>query len=181
MGPGYDQIVRLLNHLRKEFQFQFEGFADWDEDRVAKETGLAADDARQARKRLASEPIRWQDSTDRWTEFTAQLENYHLRTLRGGRFDHILGNQADKAHAMQYLLHLYTEHESDVQWQAIAAGDSPNDLTMLQIATIAVVIPAASGKTLDAANHDSTLFASDPGPVGWNAAINEILDRFDLP
>jgi hypothetical protein len=52
---------------------------------------------------------------------------------------------------------------------------------MLRSASIAVVIPSASGKTLDAAQRDSTLFASEPGPVGWNAAINEILDRFRFP
>ncbi len=181
MGPAYRQIVDLLRSLRDEFSFRFEGFADWDAGRVATETGLPAVDALLARERLASEPIQWKDTPERWTEFERQLERYHLRTLRGGRFDHILGNQADKANAMQNLLQMYAEREGDVRWQAIAAGDSPNDLAMLQNASFAVVIPAASGKTLEATAGDSTLFASDPGPVGWNAAINEILDRFHLP
>ncbi|MCR9143499.1 MAG: HAD-IIB family hydrolase [bacterium] len=181
MGPGYQQIVKVLQQLREEHGFQFEGFADWDAERVVEATGLPAADAQKARERLASEPIQWRGSAESWKIFTAELERCHLRTLRGGRFDHILGAQADKAHAMQKLLEMYTEHESDVRWQTIAAGDSPNDLSMLEHASIAVVIPAASGKTLDAAKGDSTLFASDPGPVGWNAAINEILDRFQLP
>jgi mannosyl-3-phosphoglycerate phosphatase len=181
MGPGYEQIVKLLRDLREEFSFQFEGFSDWDEDRVAVLTGLPRADAVHARERLGSEPIQWKGSPESWAQFTELLRRNHLRTIRGGRFEHILGGQADKARAMQNLLSMYAEREGDVHWQAIAAGDSPNDISMLEEANIAVVIPAASGKTLDAARRDSTLFASDPGPVGWNAAINEILDRFQLP
>ena len=181
MGPTAAQIVKLLQQLREEFGYTFEGFADWDVERVAAETGLTTDQAMFARQRLASEPIRWLDTPERRETFTAQLTEYHLRTVRGGRFDHVVGNQADKASAMQYLLDMYAEREADVRWQTIAAGDSPNDLAMLQNAAIAVVIPAASGTTLDAANQATTLFAKEPGPVGWNAAINEILDRFHLP
>jgi mannosyl-3-phosphoglycerate phosphatase family protein len=173
--------VKLLRSLRAESSYQFEGFADWDDRRVAAETGLPVEDARHAQQRFGSEPIHWRDTAERWSDFTRELERYHLRTIRGGRFDHILGAQSDKSNAMQTLLEMYGTLGGDSQWRAIAAGDSPNDLAMLQNANIAVVIPAASGKTLDTAKRDSTLFASDPGPVGWNAAINEILDRFHLP
>lgn len=184
MGPSYDRVVDLLHSLRSEYGYQFEGFADWDTERVMQETGLSRAESALARQRCGSEPIDWQDSDERREEFCKHLETAHLRTIRGGRFTHILGSQADKASAMQHLLQHYAQTnaaDDDSQWRTIAAGDSPNDLAMLESANIAVVIPAASGKILDAQKRDSTLFAREPGPVGWNAAINEILDRFELP
>ena len=113
MGPTAAQIVKLLQQLREEFGYTFEGFADWDVERVAAETGLTTDQAMFARQRLASEPIRWLDTPERRETFTAQLTEYHLRTVRGGRFDHVVGNQADKASAMQYLLDMYAEREAE--------------------------------------------------------------------
>ena len=60
----------------------------------------------------------------------------------------------------------------------MALGDSPNDAQMLGAADIAVVIPPKKGCTL-MLEASRVLYASEPGPIGWNAAMNTLLDELE--
>jgi len=60
----------------------------------------------------------------------------------------------------------------------IALGDSANDATMLAAADIAIQIPQKHAITTTALIQDQKLIiAPEPGPSGWNAGVNSLLDQ----
>ena len=107
-------------------------------------------------------------------QFLAQLEQHQLSTLQGGRFLHVLGS-TDKARPIHYLLQRYQQSWGEVGWQSIALGDSKNDAAMLLAVDYAVLVknPEAAPFPL---NREKILRTDGIGPVGWNQAIETLLN-----
>jgi len=175
-GPNRSDLLDLLHDLRNEAGFHFRGFADMEPAEVADLTGLSMEGANLARQRLASEPIVWEGSDEALQQFRHKLESANLRLLKGGRFFHVMG-PVDKAEALLWLTRQYRATWSQRGWMTVALGDSPNDRAMLEVAEIAVVIPAASGHPLDLSRKKNLYLPEEPGPCGWQDAMNRILDR----
>ena len=91
-------------------------------------------------QRHVSEPILWHDSETQWEKFSTQLEAKGIRTLRGGKFIHLMG-RADKADGFMITRELYKAQFPISPWTTVAVGDSANDQSMLESADIAIVIP----------------------------------------
>lgn len=173
-GPQYDDLRRIFERLREEGGYRLRGFGDLDDAAVAELTGLSLPDAGRARRRLSSEPFVWEDDPDRLPEFEARIVAAGLALTRGGRFYHLGGAAADKGKALRFLMEEYHRRFPDDGLKSVALGDSPNDLSMLRAADIPVVVPAARGARL--VLDRPALLASAAGPVGWNEAIQNILD-----
>ncbi|BBP43715.1 HAD-IIB family hydrolase [Thiosulfativibrio zosterae] len=170
IGQPYAEIRSYIKHLRKHYHWQFEGFGDWTVSEVMGHTGLHSNDAVLAMEREVTEPILWQDSPENLELFKQALAAEHLVLKQGGRFYHVMGNH-DKADAMHFLVN--KEYFSCGQHcQTIALGDSENDLSMLNYADFAVVLPNASGRVLEVSN---AIYASDPAPMGWVNAVESLL------
>lgn len=173
-GTPYPKLVKQLQSLRQQRGYHFTGFNDYSVAAVAAATGLDSTRAALAKQRLCSEPIRWEDSDDSLLEFQTEIAKLDLQLLRGGRFYHVLSIEADKGKALRWLLEHYRSSAPSTRWRSIALGDGPNDQAMLEAADIAVVIPSLSG--LSPKPKDTTvIYASEPGPVGWNQTILDIL------
>lgn len=167
-------ILECVHRLRQQQSWKFVGFSDWSIAEIAAETGLDRQAAQAAAHRLATEPILWQDTDARWAEFESKLQAHGIRALRGGHFIHLMGT-ADKADGLRAVLQLYRHHDPTVQWHTVALGDSPNDADMLNAADIAVVIPDSRGRRLQP-TAPRVIMADAAGPVGWNTAVQTILD-----
>jgi mannosyl-3-phosphoglycerate phosphatase len=79
-----------------------------------------------------------------------------------------------KADAMTQVIHAL---KPDL---TLALGDAPNDVEMLEQADLGVIVanPHHASLPLLAGERDGRIIRTrDPGPVGWNIAVNEILDR----
>ncbi|MGD2118315.1 MAG: HAD-IIB family hydrolase [Chromatiales bacterium] len=174
-GPTYSNILKTIHQLRDEYGFKFRGFKDMDAEEVAADTGLPLENAVKARQRLCSEPLLWQDSNERLAEFIADLSQYGLRLVLGGRYWHAMGN-VSKALAMQEMLACFTSAGLQ-QPLVIAAGDSPNDAEMLQAADIAIVVRRSDGRWLEVEGRQQTIRTELAGPAGWNQAVLQILDQ----
>lgn len=174
-GKPYSELIPLLQDLRHKYGYRFTGFNDFSNAEIAAETGLDPENARLARERLCSEPIRWQDSQQALLDFQQHLSQYDLQLLRGGRFYHVLGKAADKGVALHWLLANYPDHNGS-NWYSIALGDGPNDQSMLDAADLAVVIPSESGVSPEPKNSQ-IIYAEEPGPSGWNHAVLGILAK----
>jgi mannosyl-3-phosphoglycerate phosphatase family protein len=172
-GLSRDVILAQAHALRAKFDYNFSGFADWSTDQVCEHTGLSRPMAERSLERHATEPILWDDTTERLAEFTAALATEGIRILRGGRFLHLMGI-ADKADGMRAALDLYKKQQPGTEWLVVSVGDSANDLAMLEAADIAVVIPHEDGPHIqpDAAQ---VIHAPAPSTVGWNEAILTII------
>jgi mannosyl-3-phosphoglycerate phosphatase len=172
-GPDYGWLTAELARLRAEQSYRFTGFADMSDETVARLTKLPRPAAHNARQRLASEPLVWQDSPDAFHRFSAELRSLGLRLLRGGRFWHVLG-MADKGTAMDRLVGVYRKNGLP-RPITVALGDSPNDLDMLRAADVPVVICRKDGSHLEPIGARGARFSVQPGPEGWNACVLQIL------
>jgi mannosyl-3-phosphoglycerate phosphatase len=173
LAPAYDRVLAVLERLRREQGFRFRGFHDMSVAEIAQDTGLTETGAGQARQRLCSEPLRWEDSAQALTRFTSALGEQELRLTRGGRYWHVLG-QADKAAACHRLAELYRYHGAG-DFTTLALGDGPNDRGMLAAADIAVVVRRKDGSALDTDPQARCIVTAEPGPAGWNAAVLQVL------
>ncbi len=172
-GKSYTELIDFVQLLRENKGYRFSGFNDFSVADVASETGLDLPQAKLAKQRLCSEPIRWDDGKDALAEFQRDLAKYDLQLLRGGRFYHILSKAADKGTALRWLLKHYPSPEKR-NWYSVALGDGPNDQSMLEAADLAVVIPSASGLSPEPKNT-TIIRAKEQGPNGWNQTVLEIL------
>lgn len=167
----------LLETLERARQagFRFQSFHAMSAAELADVTGLTTQQAELAKQRCATEPLIWQGTTLEREDFQRYLNKHGLQLQAGGRFWHVM-SPFDKADAMRYLVRRF-QRERGGQWHTIALGDGPNDQDMLASADIAVVIPGARSAELALTDHPCCHYASQPGPTGWNATLQTILDQ----
>lgn len=170
-------IVDHAHRLRQREGYQFEGFADWSVEQVIEHTGLNVAQATHSMARLATEPILWHDTEALWERFESELKAEGVRTIKGGRFIHLMGN-IDKAMGLKRVVELYRELNPDMEWHVVALGDSPNDLEMLSAAHTAVVIPNPRHPAGLSPAAPRIIHASEPGPTGWNQALLQLLEPY---
>lgn len=175
-GAGYSDIRQALVALRQRYDFEFRGFGDVTPKQVAVWTGLSETEATLAMQREASEPLVWFGNDLDFAHLKKCLAREGLALTRGGRFWHVMGVDAGKGQAVQWLAARYQ------QWQdkpvvSIGLGDGPNDLSMLEAVDYAVVIKGHH-------THDMPLHRNDParvfrttefGPQGWSQGLNHFI------
>lgn len=166
-GVSRVEILESLKSLRSKFKFK--GYSDVGVPEIMQWTGLERQSAERSADRHFSEPLVWQDSLEKEEEFCELVKERGLKTLRGGRFLHVLG-QTDKGKPLE---HLRKENVA-----IIALGDRPNDLAMLEAADIGVVIKAPGDYILEAVDM---LRSTETGPRGWAEMMTQILDQFQIP
>ena len=167
-------ILGISNTLRAEFDYQFEGFADWTPEELAQKTDLPLLSAERAAQRLATEPILWQDTQERWDAFEQAISEHGIQAIRGGRFIHLMG-QTDKANGLLKLTEYYQALYPTLSWTTVALGDSPNDIGMLTKADIGVVIPNPHRSEPLQIHAEHIIRAPHPGPVGWNVVVSNLV------
>lgn len=177
-GIPRSEIINLSHRLRDEHNFQFYGFADWDYVEVMNRTGLSREGAEQSLKRFGTEPIVWEDTEARWTDFQRLLLASNIKAVRGGRFIHLMGD-TDKARGLLDVSRRISFIPSFRNRQTIALGDSPNDEGMLSAADVAIVIPNPHHDEALNPSAKRVIRASEPGPIGWNIQINTLLDELE--
>ncbi|WP_036300096.1 HAD-IIB family hydrolase [Methylomarinum vadi] len=179
LGRPISDILSLTHAIRNRYGFSFRGFSDFSVDEVMRETGLTEKEARQAKQRLASEPLKWYDSEEKRLLFEHLLKEQGLQLVKGGRFWHVMG-QNDKGKAMAWLLNKYQQQQTQ-KIMTIALGDSQNDLPMLEQADYAAVIQRTDGSYLTVNKKADRLVRSrHPAPLGWREAIEQLFKKLKL-
>ncbi|MGD8594942.1 MAG: HAD-IIB family hydrolase [Gammaproteobacteria bacterium] len=178
LTPSYTEVLAVLQSLRREYGFKFQGFHDLSANEIAELTQLPLSKAQLAQQRLCSEPLVWLGDESGLQEFKTVLQQHNLQLLEGGRFWHVFG-LTNKGLAMQQLIDVYQNHGATI-CTTIALGDSPNDIDMLKKADIAIVIKRKDGTRMDYCVDDGLnkrLLVSDkPGPAGWNDTLTTVLE-----
>ena len=173
LGKDIQTILESIQPLREEFKF--ESYSQMSVERIAELTGLSLDEASLSSQRICSEPFVWNDSEENLELFTQKLKEMDLDILKGGRFYHIIGFSG-KGDALQFINDKYKSLFQNEDVYSIALGDSPNDLSMLEEADLAVVIPRADGTCISPVN-DNTIVAEYKGAKGWSQAVGQILNK----
>lgn len=174
------KILDLAYELRNLKGYNFTGFNDITAEELAERLELEIEPAKAALKRYGTEPIVWRDSDEALIAFKGALENVGITLIRGGHFHHLMPAVASKGAAMQSILDFYQKERSEFTWKTLAIGDSPNDLSMLELADEALVIPNPDNGTLQLKRADYTI-ADVSGPSGWGDAVIKLLNVFLCP
>jgi mannosyl-3-phosphoglycerate phosphatase len=167
----YQGLRDALAAVSPVYRSQYCGFYDMSDEQVARITGLALEDAVRARRRAFSEPGLWLGNDADKAAFVSQLEYHGVYAQQGGRFL-TLSFGANKAQQLSTLARQFQPATT------IALGDAPNDIEMLEAADIAVIVAnpdTTALPTLRTERNGCVLRTSDPGPIGWNATILDLL------
>lgn len=188
-GPEYEELTELLEKVKQEHRFQFLSFNEMSVRGVAEDTGLPLEKAEKAKQREATEPLKWLDSEDNLRHFAEVLRENKLTLIKGGRYYHVMDEGASKGKAAQAV-----KERLCSACQSVGLGDSPNDFSLLEFVDIPVVVrhhtgvhkvpPELSigfpkdfsgGLIQKFVKDKKILLTEEPGALGWNRAVLEIL------
>ena len=166
--------VNKLAEVASDFEGEFRNYSQMTADEIAELTGLSLEDARLSATRDYSEPVSWQGTEERKSEFITALQNSGVHILQGGRFIHLSGN-CDKGQALKWLAKQF-----DGSTLTIAIGDSQNDIAMLEVADEALLIPSPV-HALPSLNRTAGFRSGEGyGPIGWAEGVTAILEEHQL-
>lgn len=168
LGKSVADIRSFLETYRNEFELKFTCFADIPPEEVSMLTGLDVRSARRAMMRDYSETLL---SGAVNQVFYNALELEGLRSIKGSKFETIVGAKVNKGAAVQILKDLY-EREFE-QIRTFGIGDSVNDIEMLEEVDDAYLVqrPEGSWSAVEMAELKKMIGV---GPEGW-AKVAELV------
>jgi len=166
LGNSYDGIRKFVDARGRALGVR--GFGEMSVEEIMDRTGLDQADAERARQRDFSEPFVLEADSDMDALETA-ADEAGLAITRGGRFYHLMGAHQSKGRAVHLLQEAWSESQAEPV-RSVALGDGVNDVSMLDAADLAVLIPAP-GRPLPPVRRDDAVVAPMEGPAGWNAAV----------
>ncbi len=173
LGMQRERLLAWLNKECQDLKTHYLGFSEMSEAEVMAKTGLDHAGAKAAMQRAYSEPMEWLGDDHSKSVFIERAQNNGLQVLKGGRFLHLQG-VCDKGAALARLLSIYCLTHNK-RYQVLAAGDSHNDLAMLNLADRAVVVRSPVHAPLECAESVHADITDAEGPSGWARSIQKII------
>lgn len=178
LGVAYTELRKHLTEVRQETGIYLIGLGDAGISLLIDYCGLSHTEAELAMKRDYDEPFLLPGDDPAAVErVTLAFQARWLNVSRGGRFFHLSGN-TDKGLAVRILTHLF--QEGGHAFETVGLGDSPNDIPMLASVEHRFLVMRPGGF------HDPEVLGqglsglhvvAGEGPIGWNRAILDLLDR----
>ncbi|MBW1743338.1 MAG: HAD-IIB family hydrolase [Deltaproteobacteria bacterium] len=173
LGMPYADLRTIWEDIRQGEGFRMKGFSEMTVEEIATHSGLTFEEARLAARREYSEPFMFSDTPEQFERLTGLLKEKELRTTRGGRFYHLIGEN-DKGRAVRILSQIYSETYTDRTIQTIGLGDSDNDIPMLRHVDVPIVIRKKTGEWQRIQELDP-VYSDKAGPEGWAEEILALL------
>ncbi len=175
-GITYDRIRQILDRISEKYDYIIRGFHNSSRDEIIQKTGLDDTQAAMAMQREFSIPLFYDEKAQKILK--AEIDEHQLTILFGGRFMHLLG-KSNKGDALRNLMNMYQQKYPGANLLSVAAGDSPNDIDMLQESDYAILVKRHDGTHASVPDIADLIYASGIGPVGWNSEILSVLHRID--
>lgn len=169
MGVDVAFIRARLDIWRQRLGLDFTRMGEMSLADVMALTGLDERRAREAQQREGSEPFVWRGGDAELEALRQALESDGLQCTQGGRFWHAMGRHADKGRAVTWLIQRFAGLRGQVP-RALALGDGPNDLSMLEAVDHAVVIKGRHDLVVRPA-HTHVYYTDASGPEGWAEGV----------
>lgn len=176
LGCNYVTARAGLKAIAQDLGRPLKGFGDWTVDQVAQMTGLAPEDAKQAKAREFSEPFMTPKNVTP-EDLRQAVEDMGFRVVLGDRFSHLIGGEAGKGEAVRQLVALYQSVIPE-PLVTIGLGNSPNDLAMLEVVDHPVILPGENGPHPQLAERGWPV-APTVAPEGWAEAITDLLMQLE--
>lgn len=176
LGIPYAALRMALKDIERESGILLRGFGDMSEKEIAERTGLSMAAAALARQREYDEPLVLDASPKHIQQLDESIQARGLCLVRAGRFYHLSG-ATDKGVACRYLSEAYkcTAALAGDRVVTVGVGDSYNDVPLLANVDRPILVQKPDGSYDLRAAIPGLKFAPDPGPIGWNRAVMEIL------
>jgi mannosyl-3-phosphoglycerate phosphatase family protein len=168
--------LQVLANVADDFPGEFTGFHAAGPEKIAAMTGLSPAAAALANSREYSEPVQWLGTEQRKGEFIARLSESGANPLQGGRFLAVAGD-CDKGRALAWLRGVYRSHAEGGVLVDLAAGDSGNDVAMLEAAGTALLIRSPAHPFPALARETGVYLTERCGPAGWADGVEAWLRR----
>jgi mannosyl-3-phosphoglycerate phosphatase len=174
MGTSYARILGVFSELKRRLPGRLQGFSDMDVEEVARLTGLSREDAARAKEREYDEPFLLTDpATD--LETVKEIASSAGLSVTRGRFFHLTGPN-DKGRAVRVVKGVYAQ-ANGIAPRTIGLGDSPNDLPFLENVDFPILVQQPGGGYEPTIRLNNLTLAPGEGPVGWNEAVCELVER----
>lgn len=173
-GSPYSRLLEVFSLMKECLPGRLRGFSDLSIEEVARLTGLSYDEAARAKKREYNEPFVVVDPTANLDIIREIAETAGMSITRG-RFFHLTGDN-DKGRAVRILEEIYAG-ANGIAPRTIGLGDSPNDLPLLENVDFPVLVQKPGGRYEPSIRMDNLILAPGEGPVGWCAAVRELVER----
>ncbi|MCL6506203.1 MAG: HAD-IIB family hydrolase [Bryobacteraceae bacterium] len=169
-GVPHDDLVATLQLAASQTGVAVRGFHQMNVEEVRERSGLTEAEAYRAKQREYDEPFVILDAGGA-PRLLAAIERLGKRWTRGSRFYHLTGGN-DKAGAVIRLRKLFEQGLGPVT--TVGLGDGLNDAEFLAVVDVAILIPSPQlGELQRRVPHGRV--APLAGPLGWNAAILEVI------
>jgi mannosyl-3-phosphoglycerate phosphatase len=175
LGCTYTQARQGLRRLSEHLEMPLQGFGDWSLAEVSDRTGLSPSNAQKAQTREFSEPFVNPGIDPTYLEQAVAKLGFHV--LVGDRFCHLLGAGAGKGRAVQLLCQCYAAKHPQTPLITVGLGNSPNDLTLLEVVDIPIIIPGSQGPHPDLVDRGWQV-APAAGAKGWALAMAQVCNSW---
>ncbi|MEB3883344.1 HAD-IIB family hydrolase [Lyngbya sp. CCY1209] len=178
LGDSYADIRRGLAEVIASLDEPLRGFGDLSVDEIIQRTGLSAEEAKRAKNREFTEPFVTPKTIDP-AVLEKTITESGFRVVVGDRFSHLIGGNAGKGRAVEWLVRRYAMIAPGETITTLGLGNSPNDLAMLEAVDIPIIIPGKKGPHPGLSDRRWPV-ASSPGCQGWAEVVAEICDRLGV-
>ncbi|SLM50006.1 Glucosyl-3-phosphoglycerate/mannosyl-3-phosphoglycerate phosphatase [Nitrospira japonica] len=180
LGLPYHMLRDVLKQIEEAVETPLRGFGDLSVGEIMRVTGLSKTDAELAKQREYDEPYLVEGPPSLVAEVCRQIIMRGLHWTKGGRLFHLTGRN-DKGQAAALLLRCYQRQfrlqEGPIRIETIGIGDSLNDAPLLTMVDHPVLVQRLDGTYDPDVRVPGMIRADGIGPVGWNRAVLDILDR----
>ncbi|MCW6035586.1 HAD-IIB family hydrolase [Spirulina subsalsa FACHB-351] len=170
LGGDYATTRQALRQLEQVLGLPLQGFGDLTVAQIQQLTGLAPQDAAEAKQRDFTEPFVTPKGLSPQT-LEGAAEELGWQVVVGDRFSHLISPQAGKGKAVQALVKIY---QTSDRLLTIGLGNSPNDLPMLEAVDLPIILPSVKGIHPGLAGRGWRV-APCPAPEGWARVLEEVL------
>ncbi len=177
-GLSYQQARQGLQALAEALDQPLKGFGDLSESEIHQLTGLSPEDIQRAKNREFTEPFITPKQLNT-LEIQQTVEKLGFQVVVGDRFSHLIGQEAGKGKAVEWLIQYYHHSQPDAQIITVGLGNSPNDLALLEVVEIPIIIPGKTGPHPGLENRGWEV-ATASGCQGWANAVQKICNSFNI-
>lgn len=177
LGLPYRRLKQSLRQIARELGLEVRLFEQFNELELEQQVGLSGVAAERALKREFDVPFQILGNSQP-DLLEKELARKGLHLSRGGRFFHVTGDN-DKGKAAKVLAQLYRQLTKD-DVRMVGLGDSENDRSLLEVVDYPILIPNPASSSPVELAHPALRRAPEPGPVGWNQAVQDLLNELGI-
>jgi mannosyl-3-phosphoglycerate phosphatase family protein len=173
------EILKLFEkNIPKDFQKRCFFLKDMSSIEQMKILGLNKKYLPFALNRDYSIPLVFEGSKEIVNEFTSLLKEIGMKLHEGGRIYNIC-DDCSKGKAMITLIEKL-KNEFDFNSHTIVVGDSPNDISMLNVSDQPCIIPLPNKKNLFHLKDKKIIRATQTAPQGWEEVVRASLKKINF-